>query len=163
VTVRVRDRELWRTVGDKHASGARRVDLSSRSTIMTEKIQSPYVLKKSLQTPAHISSLAFGHTVHLFAGSGKYSGCYFRQISRDLVSQWNRRWNPTAIWHVFIQGAESHSWIGWRSHLDRLLKTTWVRIQRCLVGLWSGGMDDCLLGIAKFISCRLFASKWTHR
>ncbi|KAK7467336.1 hypothetical protein VKT23_004393 [Stygiomarasmius scandens] len=36
---------------------------------MTEEIQSPYVLKKSLQTPAHISSLAFGHTVHLFAGS----------------------------------------------------------------------------------------------
>ncbi|THU85646.1 WD40 repeat-like protein [Dendrothele bispora CBS 962.96] len=36
---------------------------------MAENEKSPYVFKKSLQTPAHISSLAFGHTVHLFAGS----------------------------------------------------------------------------------------------
>jgi hypothetical protein len=29
-----------------------------------------FVLQRTLSTPAHISSLAFGHSGHLFAGSG---------------------------------------------------------------------------------------------
>jgi hypothetical protein len=39
-----------------------------------EQVEPPqhtiFVLQKSLSTPSHISSLAFGHAGHLFAGSG---------------------------------------------------------------------------------------------
>ena len=31
-----------------------------------------FSLEKTLDTPAHISSLTFGHAGHLFAGSGKF-------------------------------------------------------------------------------------------
>lgn len=31
-----------------------------------------YDLQKSLETPAHISCLTFGHAGHLFAGSGEH-------------------------------------------------------------------------------------------
>ena len=31
-----------------------------------------FILQKSLSTPSHISSLAFGHAGHLFAGSGMF-------------------------------------------------------------------------------------------
>ena len=32
-----------------------------------------FFLQRTLRTPAHISSLAFGHAGHLFAGSGMYA------------------------------------------------------------------------------------------
>lgn len=31
-----------------------------------------FTLLKTLETPSHVSSLAFGHAGHLFAGSGEF-------------------------------------------------------------------------------------------
>ena len=43
-------------------------------TMDMKQIEAPediFFLHRTLNTPAHISSLAFGHAGHLFAGSGK--------------------------------------------------------------------------------------------
>lgn len=41
-----------------------------------------FTLLKTLETPAHVSSLAFGHAGHLFAGSGEFLSRLAHEVNR---------------------------------------------------------------------------------
>lgn len=41
-----------------------------------------FTLLKTLETPSHVSSLAFGHAGHLFAGSGEFLNHLAHEVNR---------------------------------------------------------------------------------